>query len=101
MFLSEFKYIAKNKILAIFGVYFISSAMLKVVAGIDICIPCVWKSIFGVHCPGCGLTTAFISMIELNFKNAFEANWLIFIILPLGIYYLVNDYVKFKRKYKV
>ena len=101
MFDTKFKYIAKNKILAIFGFYFISSAILKSVAGIDICIPCVWKSIFGVHCPGCGLTNAFISLIELNFKNAFETNWLIFIIVPLGTYYLANDYVKFKRKHMV
>ena len=93
------KYIAKNKILAIVGFYFLFSAILKAVADIDICIPCIWKSIFGVHCPGCGLTTAFISLIKLNFKNAFVTNWLIFIIVPFGIYYMIQDYVKFQEKY--
>ena len=94
------KYIAKNKILAIVGFYFLFSTILKAVSVIDICIPCLWNSTFGVLCPGCGLTTAFISMIELNFKNAFETNWLIFIIVPFGIYYITRDYFKFQRKYK-
>ncbi|MGY8954162.1 MAG: DUF2752 domain-containing protein [Flavobacteriales bacterium] len=93
------KYITKNKILSIVCFYFLSSVILKAVADIDICIPCIWKSIFGVHCPGCGLTTAFISLIKLNFNNAFETNWLIFIIVPFGIYYMIQDYVKFQRKY--
>ena len=93
------KYITKNKILSIVCFYFLSSVILKAVADIDICIPCIWKSIFGVLCPGCGLTTAFISLIELNFNNAFETNWLIFIIVPFRIYYMTQDYVKFQRKY--
>jgi hypothetical protein len=95
------KYIAENKILAIVVFYFLFSAILKAIAGIDICIPCIWKSIFDLHCPGCGLTTAFISLIELNFKVAFATNWMIFIIVPFGLYYVIKDYVKFKRKYNV
>lgn len=99
MYNTLIKYLVKNRILAIIGFYFLFSAILKAVSGIDICIPCIWKSIFGFHCPGCGLTTAFISVLELNFKNALETNWLIFIIMPFGIYYLTQDYVKFKSKY--
>ena len=91
------KYITKNKILSIVCFYFLSSVILKAVADIDICIPCIWKSIFGVLCPGCGLTTAFISLIKLNFNNAFETNWLIFIIVPFGIYYMTQDNVKFQN----
>lgn len=93
------KYIFKNKIIAIVGIYFVLSAILKVISGIDICIPCLWKYMFGVNCPGCGLTTAFISLIEFNFNNAFEKNWLIFIILPFGIYYIKQDYVDFYRNF--
>jgi hypothetical protein len=96
---SIIEYITKNNILAIVCFYFLSSVILKAVADIDICIPCIWKSIFGVNCLGCGLTTAFISLIELDFNNAFKYNWLIFIIVPFGIYYMTQDYVKFQRKY--
>ena len=96
---SIIKYIAKNKILAILGFYILFSSILKAVSDIDICIPCIWKSIFGIHCPGCGLTTAFISLIELNFKNAFETNWLVFIIVPTGIYYMTQNYIIFQREH--
>ena len=99
MYNTIIKYIARNKIFAIVGFYFLFSAILKATAEIDICIPCLWKSIFGVQCHGCGLTTALMSIIELNFKKASETNWLIFLIVPLGIYYVTRDYVKFSRKY--
>lgn len=93
------KYIAINKIIVIVGAYFIFSAILKATTGIDVCIPCLWKTIFGFHCPGCGLTTAFIGLMELDFRKAFESNWIIFILVPLGVYYFTKDYVRFKRKY--
>jgi len=95
------QYITKNVVLAAVGVYIMFSAILKTVSGIDICIPCIWKSILGFNCPGCGLTTAFISLMELNLNHAFEANWLIFIIIPYGIYYLMRDYLSFQRKHRV
>ena len=93
------KYIAINKIIVIVGAYIIFSTILKATTGIDVCIPCLWKTIFGFHCPGCGLTTAFISLMELDFRKAFESNWTIFILVPLGVYYFTKDYVIFKRKY--
>ena len=96
---SIIKYIAENKILAIIGFYFLFSTILKAVADIDVCIPCLWKTIFGFHCPGCGLTTALISLMNLDFRGVFESNWMIFIVMPLGVYYFTNDFIRFKRKY--
>ena len=94
------KYIANNKYLAIVGFYLLFSTVLKALTDIDICIHCLWKTIFNFECLGCGLTTAFISILKLNFKNAFEANWLIFVIIPVVIYYIIQDFVTFTRKYK-
>jgi len=93
------KYIAINKIVVIVGTYFIFSTILKATSSTDVCIPCLWKTIFGFHCPGCGLTTALISLMKLDFRGAFESNWIIFIVLPLGVYYFTNDFIRFKRKY--
>jgi len=92
-------YIRRKNFILIVSSYILFSALMKSTIGIDICIPCIWQSIFGIHCPGCGLTTAFISIIEFDFKNAFETNWLIFIIIPLAIFYLIYDYVKFRNEY--
>jgi hypothetical protein len=80
------------------GTYFVFSATLNVLTGIDICIPCIWKKLFDFHCPGCGLTKAFMCILELDFKKALESNSLIFIILPFGGYYLIQDYCEHKRK---
>ena len=99
MFNSVTKYIAINKIIVIVGNYFIFSTILKATSGIDVCIPCLWKMIFGFHCPGCGLSTALISLMKLDFRGAFESNWMIFILMPLGVYYFTNDFIRFKRKY--
>ena len=93
------KYIANNKYIAIVGFYLLFSTVLKAITDIDICIPCLWKTIFNFECLGCGLTTAFISVLKLNFKNAYETNWVIFIIVPVGIYYITQDFVTFRRKY--
>ncbi len=92
-------YLRRNNFIPIVSSYLFLSALLKSKIGIDICIPCIWQSIFGIHCPGCGLTTAFISIIEFDFKNAFKTNWLIFIIIPLVMFYLIYDYVKFRNEY--
>ncbi len=96
MFKVGVSYIFHNKIFFFVGIYFVFSALLNAITGITICIPCLWKSVFGVNCPGCGLTTAFIFLIKLNFLEAFEHNWLIFIILPIGIYYIKCDFLKYK-----
>ena len=92
-------YIKTNIFFTFFCFFFIFSAILVSTTGIDICIPCLWKTIFGIQCPGCGLTTALISLMELDYKKALESNWLIYLFVPFGVYYITKDYIKFKRKY--
>ena len=79
------------------GVYIVFSSTIFIFTSIDICIPCLFKSTFGFNCPGCGLTTAFISLLKLDFKNAFDCNGLIFVIIPFALYYLSKDFVKHKK----
>ncbi|MFM7725457.1 MAG: DUF2752 domain-containing protein, partial [Flavobacteriales bacterium] len=74
------------------------SSILVAFFDIDICLPCIWKSIFDVQCPGCGLTTAFVSLLKLDFYKAYESNVLIFVLLPAGIYYSIKDLLQFARK---
>ncbi len=91
------KYIVANYIISIVTFYFIVSILLKIVFSIDILIPCLWKSVFHIECPGCGLTRAFIDILHCNFIDAFNKNPLIFIVLPVGIFYLYFDFIKFKK----
>jgi hypothetical protein len=44
-------------------------------------IPCLWKILFGVSCPGCGLSRAWAFLIRGHLREAGEMNWLIFPLL--------------------
>ena len=34
-------------------------------------VPCLFVKFFGFQCPGCGMTRAYISLLNLNIKQAF------------------------------
>ena len=40
-------------------------------------IPCLWKLLFGVECPGCGLSRADAFLVRGNVVEAVAANWMI------------------------
>lgn len=90
-------YAKQNLIIGLIGIYFIVSIILRSLTGIDICIPCVWRTLFDIECFGCGLTTAFQNLIQLNLSAALKSNWLIIVIVPLGLTYIIQDFVKFKN----
>lgn len=94
-----FKYLVSNKIMSLVAIYFAFSLFLKMALNINILIPCLWKTLFHVECPGCGLTTAFIDILRCDIAGAFSANPLIFIVLPLGIIYIYNDFKRFSIHY--
>ena len=54
-------------------------------------IPCIFHEITGLYCPGCGITRALASIIQLNFYQAFRYNNLIILIIPIGIIYILNN----------
>jgi hypothetical protein len=65
---------------------------------IDVCIPCLWTTVFHVHCPGCGLTTATMNLMKADVAGAWEANPLVFIVLPAISYYIIRDFLKFRSQ---
>ncbi len=93
-------YVAANKLMSSIVIYFMLSIVLKTGFSIDILIPCLWKTLFHFECLGCGLTTAFMKILTLDLSGAYYANPLIFIVLPLGLFYIYKDLRKFKRKLK-
>jgi len=56
---------------------------------LNIPIPCIFHEITGLKCPGCGITRMFVSILHLNFIDAFYYNPLCFIYLILTIIYLI------------
>ena len=37
-------------------------------------VPCIFRTITGLKCPGCGVTHMLINMVQMNFAGAFAAN---------------------------
>ena len=50
---------------------------------------CLFKKIFHISCPGCGLTRAFRAIINLDFISAFKYNILGIPLFISGILYIV------------
>lgn len=82
----------KHKALIITLLVFVGAYLLK--------IECPIHSITGLYCPGCGITRMFVSIIELEFYQAFRYNPLLFIylifLLLYAIYYFVLTKINIK-----
>ncbi len=65
-------------------------------------IPCIFHTVTGLHCPGCGISRMFIALFKLDFKAAFQYNALIFALSPIALFFIVRHYVLYilygKRK---
>ena len=49
----------------------------------DIKIPCIVYQITGFQCAGCGITRMCLSLLQLDFKDAFYYNSFILVTLPV------------------
>ena len=54
-------------------------------------IPCLFNLKTGLLCPGCGVTRMICSLIMLDFEKAFYYNALMFILLPVFMYYIIKS----------
>ncbi len=68
------------------------SLAVDIFFSIDIMIPCLWKTIFSIDCPACGLTRSTIKLIKFDFSGAFQQNPLVYIVIPAILFYLYKDF---------
>ena len=52
-------------------------------------IPCVFREVTGLWCPGCGMTRLVLSLMELDLLQAIRYNVLVFFLAPLYMIYLL------------
>lgn len=90
------KLIKNNILMSLIVFYFFLSICLQLFFSINILIPCLWKLIFHKNCIGCGTSTAFIQLLKFDFSGAFHSNPIIFIIVPIGIFYFYSALKKQK-----
>lgn len=62
-------------------------------------LSCPIHTLFGVYCPGCGITRMLHAIITLDFYKAFRYNPLLFILFPFFVYLFIDMIIK-ERKNK-
>jgi len=78
--------------------YYSVSVLLYLFANIDVLPPCLFKSVFGITCFGFGLTKAFIQLLYFDISGAYHSNPIIFLMFPLLVYIVFNDFNKINQK---
>ncbi len=59
-------------------------------------VPCLFETVTGLYCPGCGITRAMISILNFKFIEALEYNklaYLIIIVIGIGFYRMFYSYI--------
>lgn len=74
--------IVLSRILSIEG----SEVVLPLLGGYKLPGICVFKEIFGIDCPTCGMTRSFISISRFDFKGAYNYNPISFLAYILVIF---------------
>jgi len=59
---------------------------------------CPLHELFGIWCPGCGGTRMIVSFVHLDFYQAFRWNPFCFILLIVGLIYLITGIIIYIRK---
>ena len=57
--------------------------------------PCMFYTVTGLHCPGCGTGRAAMAMLEGDLGLAFRNQPLMMLLLPFVIYYLLKIYIAY------
>lgn len=86
----------KNILILLFGLLFVSI----VISG-TINFECIFKKLFNISCPGCGLTRSFRSILKFDIISSFKYNIfgpILFIIIIIGIIFLIKDIIKNEDK---
>jgi hypothetical protein len=93
--LFAYQYAKKNWIFSLAFFYLFSAIICYFFFDFDIFPPCIWTSLWDQKCMGCGMTSAFLELLQGNFQNAWEINPFIFIVLPSISYFIIRDFRKF------
>jgi hypothetical protein len=80
------------------GMYGVVAVLLHRTAGWDLFPPCLWTLAFGVRCPGCGLTTATLHLLEFDLAGAAHANPMVFAIVPTLVGLAAAEFVRYARE---
>ncbi|MCM8830178.1 MAG: DUF2752 domain-containing protein [Candidatus Omnitrophica bacterium] len=52
---------------------------------------CLYKTIFRIECPGCGITRAVLSLLHFRFYDALNYNRLVVVVFPVLVYIFLKQ----------
>lgn len=64
-------------------------------------LPCLFRSITGYLCPGCGATRMFLSLFQMDIKSAFHSNMLLFLSMPFILFILAEMMISYIKTGKM
>lgn len=76
----------------VFLILFVLAIIYFVLIQYGFVIPCVFHELTGLYCPGCGATRMIVSLLHLDFYQAFRFNPLLFCLLPFLCYIGIFEY---------
>lgn len=80
----------KIVIVSILFIILLAYVIKYILSTFSISVPCLFHKLTGLYCPGCGMTRAVYSFMELDFKNGFRNNFLLVLLIPVAVYYLIK-----------
>ena len=81
----------RKKLLLLLTAVLVVAAYLLQRQATGLYIPCVFHSVTGLQCPGCGSTRMLTALMHLDIKRAFEANPFLLLTGPLLAFEIFYD----------
>ena len=53
-------------------------------------IPCLFRKVTGLLCPGCGVTGMCVALLHLDWRGAFSCHPVLFVLLPLTAVFICS-----------
>ena len=60
-------------------------------------IPCLFRLVTGLDCPGCGVTRMCIALLHLDFVTAAQSNGMVLFLLPVFLIIFLKNAVRYVR----
>ncbi|MCI5774732.1 MAG: DUF2752 domain-containing protein [Erysipelotrichaceae bacterium] len=61
-------------------------------------IPCLFRTLWGFYCPGCGMTHAIVALSQADLALAFSYHWAFVLSIPALLYLYVIANVRYIRQ---
>ena len=74
--------------------------IILIILGIYFLYECPFEHVLGISCMGCGMTRAFMSLLELDLSRAFYYHPLFIVVIFTCIYLLLKHFKLFKMSDK-